>query len=127
MEMQVKIIRMHVDDLHDGALCSQVADSLSSLLHRAGRHDYLWHDRLQMQFLKSLDMSITMALFKIFLLSSCSALSPSLCSQRVLPSRRLQSHDSHQLQSQEAGLLVLLLLRLRNCTQLRESLRFQAK
>ena len=41
MEKLVKTIRMHANDLHDGALGSQVADSLSPLLHRAGRHDYL--------------------------------------------------------------------------------------
>ena len=119
MEKLVKTIRMHAsDDLHDGALGSQVPDSLSPLLHRAGRHDYLWHDQSSMQFLKSLDMSLTMALFKMSLLSSCSTRSPLLCSQRVLPSKRLQSRGSHQLQSQGASLLVLGLLRLRNCIKL---------
>ena len=118
MEKLVKTIRMHANDLHDGALGSQVADSLSPLLHRAGRHDYLGHNRSSMQFLKSLDMSLTMALFKMSLLSSCSARSPLLCSQRVLPNKRLQSRGSHQLQSQGASLLVLGLLRLRNCIEL---------
>ena len=37
MEKLVKTIRMHANDLHDGALGSQVADSLSPLLHRASK------------------------------------------------------------------------------------------
>ena len=84
MEKLVKTIRMHANDLHDGALGSQVADSLSPLLHRAGRHDYLGHDRSSMQFLKSLDMSLTMAFFKMSLLLRRGVRSYAQCGCNVL-------------------------------------------